>query len=383
MTAEQTPGGDRKIEIDDPSVEVLVVGAGHVYGEKIKPALSKMASLSKCVLVDPDPAVFTEETDSRTLIGSYKDLEINLPPEFASKVAALILTPDKLEPIATLSKKGITKFIVEKPIASNTKEADLLELLVKEKGLKVEAIDHYLPKIVPLMMLLGKVKPDDPKWDWVEQPDNPSGVLQELCGSLDKMIGPIEGVVVNIVEGGKFGQDLLTRGYLRNDPVKGGMLLDLATHAFTPLLAAGIIDPQNLRINNAQRYIILENRCDLVKADIGRPEDHATVQMSIQLGSMTIPFLLEVGKTFDDGGLWNIVLRGSRGTAHVGLRTGDCTTVCPNEGKPILLKLKKEDPYVRVFENARRTFAGESDGNLGASLQAIRIIDKIKEISGR
>lgn len=238
---------------------VIVAGAGAVLQEKFTPAvLDKLGPASKRIIFDRD---IDRVLDEETRIRASNRLVANgfLVPFSGIQVRdciGLITTPEHLEVIRQLSGAGVKKFIVEKPIVSSLEEIDQLrQLLSLKSDLKVYPLDFYVQKAAPLLVLTGAIKPEDLRCSWVVMGDG-SPVPPEMFGNLENLIGKIEGVYTIVYEGGGFGlPDLAKRPWLENDNLRGGMLLDLGTHALTPLIAAGVIPLSEVDVVTAERLL--------------------------------------------------------------------------------------------------------------------------------
>lgn len=165
--------------------------------------------------------------------------------------------------------------------------------------------------------------------------------------------------------------------------IRGGMLLDLGTHALTPLIAAGVIPYSGVDVVTAGRYILGENRNSYIKAPSDQPEMYAKAHLTVNRDGVKFPVEVIVGKTFEDGGIWHTYIRGSNGEISMGLRTGQRLSVISKDGVVNQLKLNINDPYGLAFQEADMYFRGYPgfDGNLQAMLSSIEIIERIKEKS--
>lgn len=389
----QEQRGPRQKETDAPhKTWVIVVGAGAVLQEKFTPAaLDRLGPKERRVIIDIDPArVRDKEVKKRGLrvaADAIEHLPLNLKGLFENRrkeSMAVITTPDHLGPIRTLIEAGVVKFIVEKPLVNNAEEvAALMELLKKNPDAKIYPLDFYVQKAAPLLILTGAIRPEDPRFSWVTMA-NGQEINPQLAGSFDRLVGDIEGVETTVLEGGSFGiPDLDKRRWLETDMLRGGMLLDLGTHVLAPLIAAGIIPQEGVRVEDASRKALGADRKSFIKAAVGQPEVYSRALLTIERGGRKIPCLVTVGKTFHDGGMWKTVIRGTKGDVSIGLRTGQRLTVELKEGDSFQLQLRVNYPYGMAFQEAQMYFNGFPgfDGNLPAMLAAIRIIDQIKSIA--
>jgi len=380
--------GSRGID-SSPKPWVIVVGAGAVVQEKFTPnVLDRLGPGESRVIIDINPKRLQdygmEDRGQRVAADAVNGLPINvkgLSEKERTNFTAIVTTPDHLGPIRSLIEAGVQKFIVEKPLVNNAAEIDvLMELLRVNPDVRIYPLDFYIQKAAPLLVLTGAITPDDPRFSWVTMA-NGEAVDSNLSGSIDQLIGEIEGIEVTIIEGGKFGlPDLAKRRWLEEDNLRGGMLLDLGTHALAPLFAAGIISQGGVRVKQSLRYVLGPDRQSFVKATASQAEIYSQALLTAEKRGWNIPCLITVGKTFHDGGMWKTNIRGTTGDISMGLRTGQRLTVEPKEGESFQLRLRKNDPYGMAFQEAQMYFDEFPgfDGNLGAMLAAIRIIDQIK-----
>lgn len=299
----------------------------------------------------------------------------------------MISTPQHLTPVLALMELGVQNFIVEKPLVNNLKEVEIIrKMTFTNPQLKIYALDAYITKVLPLYLLTGRITPDDPRWNWVED-EYKRPPARNLFNSFTDQIGELDGMKVTILEGGQLGvPDLDRRPWLEDDPVGGGMLLDLGTHALAPLITAGLIDsPDSISVDIAKRYILGQNRKSFVDARPDQPEIYVDILLGVQYQERNIPLSVKLAKTFHDGGVWKLILRGKKGDISVGLRTGQKLIIEPNTGNSIQLRLKMENGvYPLALAEAELYFEGllpNFDGNQKALLDSITIIDEIKKES--
>ncbi len=365
---------------------VIIAGAGAVLQEKFTAeVLNKLGPASKRVVFDiSHDRLLDPETRDRTnlrVVADGQAAPFRVSPE---NTVGIIATPEHLEVIRSLAESGVRKFIVEKPLVNNSTEiAALRKLLTQYSDLRVYPLDFYVQKTTPLLILTGAINPNDPRYSWVVMGDG-SPVPSTMYGSLAEYIGNIEGVEATVYEGGDFGlPDLAKRKWLEEDSLRGGQLLDLGTHALTPLLAAGVIPEFGVDVVTAERYILGDDRSSFIKAPPDQPEVAAKAHLTINQTGRKIPVEVSVGKSFEDGGIWHTYIRGSNGEISMGTRTGQRLTVIPKGGLPFQLRLNVNDPYGLAFQEADMYFRGVGgfDGNLTAMLRTIELIDEIKRKS--
>ncbi|MBI2588257.1 hypothetical protein HYW31_00895, partial [Candidatus Berkelbacteria bacterium] len=345
-------------------ITVMMVGVGRVYEEYFETALGIWGE-NRQILLDIDPqriaAVSPESpvlSDDRYLPAEISNLSAgerlkivadaqDLPFSFQEwpegerlGLVGIVATPNHLEVMHSLARAGFLKLIVEKPLVNNLREVEeLKDLLEINPSLKIYPLDFYVQKIAPLLVLTGKITPDDPRWDWVVM-GNGERVLPEICGTLEERIGKIEGVQATIFEGGKLGlPDLAERTWLEQDKKRGGMLLDLGTHALAPLGAAGLFSAEQTKVECAYGHVFNQDRSSYRSSRPYEAEMHAQALLTLKRDQKDIPLILEVGKTFHAGGMWHLVIRGEQGNVFMGLRTGDSLVLVPKKRGEELLHL--------------------------------------------
>ena len=357
---------------------VILAGAGAVVQEKFTPeVLDKLGSSTQRYIFDLDHRRLldaeTRKRSSKLVVADGEATPFKIPEGREREYVGIVATPEHLGVIRSLTESGVRKFIVEKPLVNNTTEiAELHKLLSQYPDLKVYPLDFYVQKATPLLVLTGAISSDDPRREWV---------TEGTSGDLYEHIGELEGIQVTVFEGGGFGlPDLAKRKWLEEDSLRGGQLLDLGTHAFTPLIAAGVIPVSGVKVESATREILGDDRHSFTKAPPYRPEIVSKATLSIPASEGYIPCIMTVGKSFHSGGMWELVLRGSRGDLVMGLRTGQRLTVIPKSAPTFEMSLKINDPYGLAFQEADMYFRGIGgfDGNLPAMLKSIEIIDQIK-----
>lgn len=265
-------------------------------------------------------------------------------------------------------------------MVNNAQEIARLENIIQDNpDIKIYPLDFYVQKIASLYALAGAITPQDYRWEWIE--NDGKKVKNEMCRSINQLIGNFEGIEVSIIEGGSLGlPDLEKRKWLEEDRKRGGMLLDLGTHALTPLFVAKIA-AKDIKVETANPYVLGTNRKLFIPAERQQPEIYADALLSLTKDGRRIPIKLSLGKTFQDGGVWRLTIRGSKGDISMGLRTGQHLTVQANEGQDMKLSLLKGmDTYELAFQEAHMYFPNrlKSEDILQPMLDAITVIDAIK-----
>ncbi len=364
-----------------------VVGVGAVFVEKMQKALDETGPSNRRFLIDIASErlkSISPELGMRVVADSLHPPFRSIPAEQRLDHIVVIASPNHLESTVAFVEKGFRQFIIEKPLINNEHEAHrLLELLKQTPDLRIYALDFYIQKCLPLLLLAGLISTDDPMWNLVCM-ENGEKVLPELSGSFNSLVGKIKGVSVTILEGGQLGvPDVEKRPWLEHDKIRGGVLLDLGIHALAPLVTLGMLD-KSTQVVHASTKSFSPDRKSLVSTK-NKPEMYAKALLNINTyttGYTNSPLEITVGKIPQEGGVWEMVIRGSKGIAVMGLRSGQQLSVQTNSGKDIQLRLEPNlNPYSLAFREALRYFGGDDrvDNHLRAALTAISVIDKIKK----
>jgi len=285
---------------------------------------------------------------------------------------ALVLTPDHFPTIVELMALGFTRFIVEKPLVSRMSEiAQLRELVAAHPEVKIFAVDQYIAKTLQLQDLLTLHSSDPRRKFFV-------ALSPDFFSMARMVLGPIEGVTVTVEESGDFClPDLAKRPWLRNDPEIGGMLLDLGTHVFAPLIAARVIT------SAAEVRVALLSK--LGDDDEGfLPVISATdveMHVSALLRENGIPISVSFGKVPGTGGIWSLAVRFKNGEYRGGLRSGQPAVLAMHDGF-VASQTLSVPPVRYILCEAELYFAGELpgfDGNVGAVLGSLEISARIRK----
>lgn len=106
--------------------------------------------------------------------------------------------------------------------------------------------------------------------------------------------------------------------------------------------------------------------------------------LGVSFHDRNIPLSIKLAKTFHDGGMWKLVIRGTKGDISIGLRTGQRLTIESSIGNPTQLSLKKENGVYPLSLKEADLYFGRLprfDGNQKALLESILIIERIKQHS--
>lgn len=372
-------------EINKPAdYNVLAIGAGECFNRNLKGSLDFLGPPTKRIIVDIDRQGLNEVKAALAIQADAARLPFR--PDYLKKVVAVVATPSHLPVVQELILRGVRMLIVEKPVVNNGNELTELEQILKDHpDIKLYPLDYYQQKSIPLDILTGKIKPSDSRFNLVVDEDN-NPISENLVGSLHDHIGKITGIDIELVEGSELGvPDLDRRPWLENDPVAGGMLLDLGTHAFAPLFYSGLIRPENLVVVSAERKILGSDRESFIPRTGDKPEIFAEAILTAKNkdgGDIKINF--RVGKIPEEGRSSNFIIHGEKGDITMGLKRRDFLRINPKVGQNLLIKLAEgTDLYGLALNDADQYFRGEidSDDYYQAMRNSILLIDKIKALS--
>lgn len=349
-----------------PSYPVVVIGAGDCFNINLKNALSVLGPVEQRIVVDIDQKRLQVVRDG---IPVQADAS-RLPFSFRRETIGIIATPNHLPAIKELVACGVRNLIIEKPMVNNSAELSELDQIIEANpDLKVYPLDYYQQKAIPLGVLTGKIIPGDPRYELVA--DSQIRIDQ---------IGQISEIFIQLIEGGELGvPNLGRRPWLMDDPLTGGMLLDLGTHAFTPLFSLGLINPDELELISARRSVLSADRKSLVPRQDNQPEIFAEAE----LRAGEIPVHLKVGKIPEEARFSSILITGENGHVLVGLKRDDHTTVRRGYHRDLLKLRAGTDLYGEALKEAARFFRDEIsiEDNMRAMRESILLIDRIKAIT--
>lgn len=362
---------------------VLVIGAGECFNRNLKGALDFLGPPTKRIIVDIDRQGLNEVKAALAIQADAVRLPLSLG--YLQNTVAIVATPSHLPVIKELILSGVRKLIVEKPVVNNGNELTELEQILNDRpDIKLYPLDYYQQKSIPLDILTGKIKPSDSRFNLVVDEDN-NPISENLAGSLHDHIGKITGIEIELVEGSELGvPDLDRRPWLENDPVAGGMLLDLGTHAFAPLFYSGLIRPENLVVVSAERKILGSDRESLIPRTGDKPEIFAEAILTAKDKDGDIKINFRVGKIPEEGRSSNIIIHGEKGDIIMGLKRKDFLRINPKVGQNLQIKLAEgTDLYGLALDDADQYFKGKIDPDdyYQAMRNSILLIDKIKALS--
>lgn len=355
-------------------MDVIVVGAGEAFTKHWKPAFLASEKFRIVGGVDTDSARVEDLRQAFPTVRWWRTER--LPPcSDWLEAAVLILTPDHYPAIVEAVERGYTRLIVEKPIVSRLLELPRLEALIARAGIKVYAVDQYLPKAMPFQLTGGARKPNDPMVAYVAVRSRAwMGTLASVAS-----LGTIEGISVSIIESGGFClPDLGRRPWLRYDRETGGILADLGTHALAPLIAANHLDPDDIEVVDAKLLRIPDSNSGLVPLE---RENEVEMYVSALLLSRGLLIQASFGKVPGGEGIWSLSARFAGGMFYSGLRSDQGSVITFPDGMSVGFKLTVH-PCVYALEEAECFFAGKLpgfDGNMRAVAGSLKICEKIKQ----
>ena len=346
-------------------MKIIVVGTGHAWTKFYQASIAALETTNQLKLlgvVDPvsDPGTLPEGV---WWVNTTEDIPYEA---VAPDVAVMILTPDHYSVIEALAQTGFKNIICEKPLVSRKDEIGKVKDLVERYGLKLYAIDFYLPKTLPLQVMLGLIGPDDPRYHWLS--------ISHSGADFTEMLGDIEGVGVQVIEAGDFClPDIAGRPYLATDKQIGGMILDLITHVCGPLHQAQLLNGWEVLDASLSRLSSITTGHLVPVRDTAREVE---MYVTALLSANGIPIQLSLGKVpIERGGLWSLEVRGTKGAYYAGLRTGQPSVLLSKEGTVTFLL--KMTPYEFVLREALFYFDGELpqgfDGNFGAFVTSMQV----------
>ena len=334
--------------------DLIAVGAGEVFEKYWLPAIQKSEKVRLIGLVESRglrlmhlAKIIPQSPESLFGVTSTE----RIPVDTTKSAIILVLTPDHYEVVKQVAEMGFKNIVVEKPLVSRDHELPLILELAKERNLKLYAVDMYLPKAFPLAAVLGAVSSDDPRLAFLNFAGN-------NLAPISAYLGDIEGVSVSVIEGGDHGLPSLDRRqWLEKDPEVGGMLRDLGTHAFAPLVNAGLLG-SDAEVCSATLAKFTSDRSGLIPVATKKDVE---MYVSTQLAHGGIPIHVALGKLPQKGGEWSLAVRGSKGMFFSSLRSGQPGVVLADNGTVIPIQLVVS-PLEFVLEEICMFYGGVLEG---------------------
>ncbi len=353
-------------------MDLVMVGAGEAARKHWIEGIIRTPRVNVVAVVDQDIAKARRvATMFSGKVPVFRSAHAAIPP-LPSNPVALVLTPDHFPTIVDLVKRGWQRLIVEKPLVSRDDEiAALKKLMADNPAVKIFAVDQYIAKTVTLQCLTGLLSRSDPRGRFLKT------LHQSHFSATRGLLGSVEGVSIAVVESGGFClPDLAKRSWLRNDPEIGGMLRDLGTHAFAPLIAAGIItSAAEVRLVHLTK---LDDDSSLLPVLSPREVEMHVFAMLRENG---VPVTASFGKVPGEGGIWALTVRFKNGEYRAGLRSGQPAVVALNDGY-VASETLSVSPVEYLIHEAKLFFNGDLpgfDGNIGAVLGSLEICARIRE----
>ena len=278
--------------------------------------------------------------------------------------------------------------IVEKPYCIDPNSAPVMKQALINYPTRISLAEYYLAmKSTPLMALAGKIKQNS--FYFAERfifslPEN--SILKNVYDKFLDIIGTPTSICVHIIEGIMDGIGKVDhRGpHLTDIRLGGGMIQDLAIHAFAPLFALedliGKIDitfsDGNIFVARSIEYInMAEQKYGLDLENIG--ESYAEISFRTSFG---IPVTIKVGKYFKNN-IRHFTIQGKKGKAILDLN--NChLNLCPNQiDSPYsggYIGCKKS--YLPVIKNCLEELSGNSPFLLPVSVAAWKAQELILNI---
>lgn len=350
---------------------MIAVGAGEVFEKYWLPAIQKSNKVRLVGVVEPRKSRLRSLTKTHPNLGkAWSVASIGEILDGTSRdTVVLVLTPDHFPVVKELAEKGFRNIVVEKPLVSRDRELPLILEMAEQYALKLYSVDMYLPKAFSLAVVLGSINRVDSRLNFF------SVTATEEDPNL---LGDVEGATVSVIEGGDFGVPSLDRRqWLEKDPEVGGMLRDLGTHAFAPLVSAGLLGIE-AEVLNATLAKFSSDRTML--APVTDTKD-VEMYVSAQLAYRDIPIHVAFGKLPQKGGEWSLTVRGSKGMFYTSLRSGQSGIYVGNNGKTQFSSLSVS-PMEFVLEEIRMFYGGllpGFDGNIKAISASLALNKKIRD----
>lgn len=351
--------------------DLIVVGAGEVFEKYWLPTIQKSDKAHLAGIVESRGLrlwSLTKIVPNLEEILSATSIDC-IPDDVSRDTIVLVLTPDHFPVVKELAEKGFQNIVVEKPLVSRDHELPLILELAEQYALKLYSVDMYLPKAFSLAVILRKVNPADPRCGFFA-----IGATEETAN----LLGDVEGATVSVIECGDFGLPSLDRRpWLEHDAEVGGMLRDLGTHAFAPLVNAGLLSA-DAEVCSAMLAKFTPDRLGIEPVT---NRNDVEMYISAQLSSRDLPIHTVFGKLPQKGGEWSLVVRGSKGMFYSSLRSGQPGIVVGNNGETKFLKLSVS-PMEFVLEEICMFYSGllpGFDGNVGAVSASLALNQKIRD----
>jgi|GEM_PF-3520663 predicted dehydrogenase len=357
----------------------VVIGAGICFKSNFENSLDILGSDTQRVILDSNHAALTKVKSGLTIQADARFL----PLKNQQDTTAVVAIPHHLPAITELVARGCRRLIVEKPLVNNTSELTALEELLKQHpDIKLFSLDYYQQKFYPFDILTGKIGVSDPRFQYVTNTGNGS-ISKSLIGSLFDRVGEIRGIDLELIEGGELGvPDLDRRPWLEYDPVAGGVLLDLGTHAFGPLFYSGLVS--EISVISASRKILAPDRKSFLCGTGGKPEILAKAKLVAKTAQGQVNINFKVGKVPYEGRRSEFRIYGDKAQLVMELQRGGSLKIKSGREKTLEMKLKAGiDPYQLALKEADGFFKGEisCDEYYQAMRKAIVLIDQIKAVS--
>ena len=335
------------------------------------PGISRSTQLKLVGVIDPDEHARRRAAEATPGIWTAVRVDA-VPPADHQGTIVFVATPDHFPVIRELGDYGFREFIVEKPLVSRDVEVDELERYARGESLTIYSIDHYYQKFLSLEFALGCLTLNDPRVEFLEF--HGAHRREEIPG----LLGAVEGVTYTNIEAGDLGiPHLDAHPWLEYDPIIGGMLRDLGSHAFAPLIRAGltsedatIMDVGLARLNATRNgFVPVRSQSDI----------EMWVRALVVWNGITAN--VAFGKAPFPGKERSLAVRAAGGVFFAGLARGQSSILMTNDGRMTRISLHKAENDL-VIDEAIAFFDGklpaDFDGNLRSSLSALRLNQRLR-----
>lgn len=311
--------------------KIIVVGLGDYYKKILQPSLERLRGEGRVELAATVDVVQSSQLSGvEHLVRSGEPLSVLLKKFLNDDPVVILAHANHMHVSDTidLCTNGF-KVALEKPYALNVDS--LYSLFSSVPSQNYFLIEYYLMmKAIPLLLGYGQIKResfycDESIVDSMQYLTESNTGPDTFSGSLPEIIGDIESINVDLLEGEGETGTLSHRGVSLVDiRAGGGMIQDLGIHALAPLYAIGGLfgslelkpDHKSLRIAKCFEYVTMaKDKFGLTDAYIG--ETYAEFSLS---SKTHVKVQIRLGKyILGDRNQRGITIVGKRGTAYLDL----------------------------------------------------------------
>ena len=362
---------------------IIVFGAGDVWSGYWKRALKEAVGFKIIGFVERDNARAERAIAGRRGVWTVSSVD-HIPKNAPRDAIIFVLTIEHLEIVRALSEQGFKNFVVEKPLVHSRLELEILMALIREKGLRLHAHDHYILKLFGIRALLGLVDSTDPRLVYLASPGS-------ICGMGDAYLGTVSDISVTGVEAVPL--EMEPPWFLNQEKAevpRGGVSNDLLPHVVAPLVACGLMVERKGASLAAVHVQTLDEtgkglmpRSSVGQVDLlidmrlqGYTPHHLTNAIKVRCG------VVPEGEKSE----WSLLVMGQNGNIIGNLQDGRVkVTLLPHSGgeidlTPIVDPMRFAAQEIYFFFNKELP---NFDGHLQAASCAIRIAEDARNSSPR